>query len=125
DDKESLSANNFNKIVSQTSVKQVIFLSGIVNDEKLSRHLKSRKQVEDILYEGNFNLTVLRAAIIVGSGSSSFEIIRDLCEKLPLMITPKWVGTKCQPIAIRDILNFLTRSEEHTSELQSRENLVC
>jgi len=108
DDKEALSANNFNKIVSQTSVKQVIFLSGIVNDEKLSRHLKSRKQVEDILYKGNFNLTVLRAAIIVGSGSSSFEIIRDLCEKLPLMITPKWVGTKCQPIAIRDILNFLT-----------------
>src|SRR5690606_25453078 len=108
DDKESLSARNFNEIVSKTTVKQVIFLSGIVNEEKLSRHLQSRKQVEDILYEGNFNLTVLRAAIIVGSGSSSFEIIRDLCEKLPVMITPKWVATKCQPIAIRDILNFLT-----------------
>ncbi|HSP40131.1 MAG TPA: NAD(P)H-binding protein, partial [Gillisia sp.] len=108
DDKESLSARNFNKIVAQTTVKQVIFLSGIVNEEKLSRHLQSRKQVEDILYEGKFHLTVLRAAIIVGSGSSSFEIIRDLCEKLPVMITPKWVRTKCQPIAIRDILNFLT-----------------
>jgi len=108
DDKESLSASNFNKIVSKTSIRQVIFLSGIVNEKKLSRHLKSRKQVEDILYSGNFNLTVLRAAIIVGSGSSSFEIIRDLCEKLPVMITPKWVRTKCQPIAIRDILNFLT-----------------
>lgn len=108
DDKESLSARNFNKIVAGTTVKQVIFLSGIVNEEKLSRHLQSRKQVEDILYEGDFHLTVLRAAIIVGSGSSSFEIIRDLCEKLPIMITPKWVRTKCQPIAIRDILNFLT-----------------
>src|SRR5690606_21121764 len=90
DDKESLSASNLNNIVSKTSIRQVIFLSGIVNEEKLSRHLKSRKQVEDILYSGNFNLTVLRAAIIVGSGSSSFEIIRDLCEKLPVMITPKW-----------------------------------
>ncbi|HSP40764.1 MAG TPA: SDR family oxidoreductase [Gillisia sp.] len=108
DDKESLSARNFNTIVANTTVKQVIFLSGIVNEEKLSRHLQSRKQVEDILYEGKFHLTVLRAAIIVGSGSSSFEIIRDLCEKLPVMITPKWVRTKCQPIAIRDILNFLT-----------------
>lgn len=108
DDKESLSARNFNKIIENTSVRQVIFLSGIVNEEKLSRHLQSRKQVEETLYEGNFKLTVLRAAIIVGSGSSSFEIIRDLCEKLPVMITPKWVQTKCQPIAIRDILNFLT-----------------
>jgi len=108
DDQESLSAENFNKIVSKTTVRQVIYLSGIVNEDKLSRHLQSRKKVEEILYKGKFNLTVLRAAIIVGSGSSSFEIIRDLCEKLPVMITPKWVGTKCQPIAIRDILNFLT-----------------
>ncbi|CAN5321883.1 SDR family oxidoreductase [soil metagenome] len=108
DEKEALAAENFNKIMAVTSVKQVIFLSGIVNDEKLSKHLQSRKHVEDILYEGSFNITVLRAAIIVGSGSSSFEIIRDLCEKLPVMITPKWVRTKCQPIAIRDILKFLT-----------------
>lgn len=107
-DKESLSAFNFNKIVGATNVKQVIYLSGIVNEDQLSPHLQSRKKVEEILYQGNFNLTVLRAAIIVGSGSSSFEIIRDLCEKLPVMITPKWVSTKCQPIAIRDILNFLT-----------------
>ena len=83
-------------------------LSGIINTEELSKHLKSRKKVEEILYTGNFNTTVLRAAIIVGSGSSSFEIIRDLCEKLPLMVTPSWVKTKCQPIAIRDVLQFLT-----------------
>ncbi len=108
DEKEAKAANNFNKILSETSVKQVIFLSGIVNEEELSKHLKSRKKVEDILYTGNFQLTVLRAAIIVGSGSSSFEIIRDLCEKLPVMITPKWVKTKCQPLAIRDVINFLT-----------------
>ncbi|MGB8704763.1 MAG: SDR family oxidoreductase [Gillisia sp.] len=108
DSREAKAATNFNSLMAQTSVKQVIYLSGIVNEEKLSKHLKSRKQVEDILYRGNFSLTVLRAAIIVGSGSSSFEIIRDLCEKLPLMITPTWVKTRCQPIAIRDVLQFLT-----------------
>jgi len=108
DSQESQAANNFNTLMGGTSVKQVIYLSGIVNEEKLSKHLKSRKQVEDILYKGNYNTTVLRAAIIVGSGSSSFEIIRDLCEKLPVMVTPTWVKTKCQPIAIRDVLQFLT-----------------
>ncbi|MGY5848943.1 SDR family oxidoreductase [Salegentibacter sp. F14] len=108
DEQEARSAGNFNKIMAGTSVKQVIYLSGIINEDKLSKHLESRKKVEEILYTGNFKLTVIRAAIIVGSGSSSFEIIRDLCEKLPVMITPRWVETKCQPIAIRDIIHFLT-----------------
>ena len=109
DKKEALSAHTFNRYMAQTQVKQVIYLSGIVNEEKLSKHLSSRKNVEDILYQGTFNLTVLRAGIIVGSGSSSFEIIRDICEKLPFMITPKWVLTKTQPIAIRDVMAFLTK----------------
>ncbi len=108
DAQEATTADHFNKYMSKTRVKQVIYLSGIVNEENLSKHLWSRKNVERILYEGPFKLTVLRAGIIVGSGSSSFEIIRDLCEKLPLMITPKWVLTKTQPIAIRDIIDFLT-----------------
>ncbi|WP_282054585.1 SDR family oxidoreductase [Maribacter luteus] len=108
DEKEAQSAIAFNRYMAETNVKQVVYLSGIVNDEKLSKHLSSRKNVEEILYQGDFNLTVLRAGIIVGSGSSSFEIIRDLCEKLPFMITPKWVLTKTQPIAIRDVIRFLT-----------------
>ena len=108
DKKEAKAAENFNKMMAATSVNQVIYLSGIINEEELSKHLKSRKKVEEILYNGEFNLTVLRAAIIVGSGSSSFEIIRDLCEKLPVMITPKWVKTRCQPIAIRNIIQYLT-----------------
>ncbi len=108
DDMEAKTARNFNAYVNNTQLKQVVYLSGIVNDENLSKHLRSRKNVEDILYEGNYELTVLRAGIIVGSGSSSFEIIRDLCEKLPFMITPKWVLTKTQPIAIRDVMSFLT-----------------
>lgn len=108
DEKEAKAAKKFNELVSNTQLKQVIYLSGIVNDEHLSKHLSSRKNVEDILYQGKFSLTVLRAGIIVGSGSSSFEIIRDLCEKLPIMITPKWVLTKTQPIAIRDVIAFLS-----------------
>ncbi|ASV29346.1 SDR family oxidoreductase [Maribacter cobaltidurans] len=107
DEKEATTAKNFNSYVASTNIKQVIYLSGIVNDEKLSKHLSSRKNVESILGEGPFSLTVLRAGIIVGSGSSSFEIIRDLCEKLPIMITPKWVLTKTHPIAIRDVISFL------------------
>jgi len=108
DEMEARTAYNFNSYINKTKVEQVIYLSGIVNDENLSKHLWSRKNVEEILSKGEFNLTVLRAGIIVGSGSSSFEIIRDLCEKLPVMITPKWVLTKTQPIAIRDVMHFLT-----------------
>lgn len=107
DQLEAQSAKNFNSYMVHTHVKQVIYLSGIVNVKKLSKHLHSRKNVEDILTQGDFSLTVLRAAIIVGSGSSSFEIIRDICEKLPVMITPKWVLTRTQPIAIRDVIDFL------------------
>jgi uncharacterized protein YbjT (DUF2867 family) len=105
---EARVAHHFNQYMQWVKPKQVIYLSGIVNESKLSRHLESRKNVEDILYNGPFHLTVLRAGIIVGSGSSSFEIIRDLCEKLPVMITPKWVLTRTQPIAIRDVISFLT-----------------
>ncbi|PKP26245.1 MAG: DUF2867 domain-containing protein [Bacteroidetes bacterium HGW-Bacteroidetes-2] len=108
DEKESISALNFNIYMQATSVKQVVYLSGIVNEKKLSKHLSSRKKVEDILYKGNYALTVLRAGIVVGSGSSSFEIIRDLCEKLPLMVAPKWLETKTQPIAIRDVISLLS-----------------
>ena len=108
DEIEARSAENFNKYMAATSVKQVIYLSGIINQEELSKHLSSRKKVEEILYKGNYHLTVLRAGIVVGSGSSSFEIIRDLCEKLPVMIAPKWLKTKIQPIAIRDVIAFLS-----------------
>lgn len=104
---EAKSARNFNTYMEAIRVKQVAYLTGIVNEDKLSKHLQSRSDVEQILYEGPFSLTALRAAIIVGSGSSSFEIIRDLCEKLPIMITPKWVLTKSQPIAIRDVMKCL------------------
>jgi uncharacterized protein YbjT (DUF2867 family) len=104
---EALSAHNFAQALNKTNCKQVIYLSGIVNDTGLSSHLLSRRHVEDVLKECRAALTVLRAAIIIGSGSSSFEIIRDLTEKLPIMTVPRWVNTKCQPIAIRDVLGYL------------------
>ena len=104
---ETISANNFKERIQETRAKQVIYLGGIVNEAKLSKHLKSRKNVESILAAGTYNFTSLRAGIIVGSGSASFEIIRDLVEKLPLMIAPKWLETKSQPIAIRNVLDFL------------------
>lgn len=113
DTMESKAAENFNSYMNVIGVTQVVYLSGIVNENKLSKHLQSRKNVEDILYQGNFKTTVLRAGIIVGSGSSSFEIIRDLCEKLPVMIAPKWILTKCQPIAIRDVIQFLIGVLQH------------
>jgi uncharacterized protein YbjT (DUF2867 family) len=110
DELESISAENFVKQIDHTNAKQVIYLSGIVNDKSLSKHLSSRKKVEDILNKGTFATTTLRAGIIVGSGSASFEIIRDLVNKLPVMITPKWLNTKCQPIAINDVLEILSKS---------------
>jgi uncharacterized protein YbjT (DUF2867 family) len=105
---EALSAHNFVQAINKTNCKQVIYLSGITNDTHLSNHLQSRRHVEDVLKEGKAALTVLRAAIIIGSGSSSFEIIRDLTEKLPIMTVPRWVNTRCQPIAIRDVLGYLS-----------------
>lgn len=106
---EARSARNFVARMAETSVRQVIYLSGIVNDAELSRHLSSRKNVEEILSSGNFALTTLRAGIIIGSGSASFEIIRDLVEKLPVMVAPRWLHTRTQPIASRNVIEFLHR----------------
>ena len=106
-EKEKTSADNFRLALEKTTVKQVIFLTGIINEDKLSKHLESRKAVEAALASSIYGLTSLRAGIIVGSGSASFEIIRDLVEKLPVMVTPKWLNTRCQPIAIRNVIQFL------------------
>lgn len=106
---EKESAENFKERIQRTKVTQVIYLSGIVNEKNLSKHLISRKNVEEVLQSNVYSLTTLRAGIIVGSGSASFEIIRDLVEKLPVMIAPKWLNTRAQPIAIRNVIEFLNR----------------
>jgi uncharacterized protein YbjT (DUF2867 family) len=104
---EQQAATNFVEAISRTTAKHIVYLSGIVNDRQLSTHLQSRKNVEDILLAGSVPVTVLRAAIIIGSGSASFEIIRDLVEKLPVMVAPKWLKTRCQPIAVRNVVQYL------------------
>ncbi|MFB9055372.1 SDR family oxidoreductase [Mariniflexile ostreae] len=107
---EEQCAIHFKAYMENTQVKQVIYLSGITNEEKLSKHLKSRKHVEAVLKSNRYALTIFKAGIIVGSGSSSFEIIRDLVEKLPVMVAPKWLNTKTQPLAVRDVLLFLSKA---------------
>lgn len=104
---EEISAVNFRNAVNQAGARQVIYLSGIVNEKVLSRHLASRSNVEEILKSGTYALTTLRAGIIIGSGSASFEIIRDLVEKLPVMIAPRWLKTRSQPISVRNVTEFL------------------
>ena len=113
---EEKCAFNFKRFAEKTSIEQVIYLSGITNDTKLSKHLLSRKNVEKNLASKTYALTTFKAGIIVGSGSSSFEIIRDIVEKLPVMIAPKWLNTKTQPLGIRDVLSFLHKAL-HKKEL--------
>lgn len=105
---ERASAQHFVAALKPSQCQQVIYLTGIVNDPGLSKHLSSRLAVEEVLIQSGIPFTILRAAIIIGSGSASFEIIRDLTEKLPVMVAPKWIRTKCQPIGIRDVLRYLS-----------------
>lgn len=107
--KEQKIATNFIHYIHASKIRQVIYLSGLTSNRQSSLHLQSRFNVEKILRGSGVPLTVLRAGIIIGSGSASFEIMRDLVEKLPLMITPKWVMSRCQPISIVDVLDYLIK----------------
>jgi uncharacterized protein YbjT (DUF2867 family) len=105
---EQKTAENFKNYLDKSKAQQIIYLGGISNDSDLSKHLKSRKSVEEVLQQSKVPTTVIRAAIVIGSGGASFEIIRDLVEKLPFMIAPKWLNTKCQPIGVRNVIEYLT-----------------
>lgn len=101
-------ARNFSKEAEAAGVNRVIYLGGLgETGEDLSEHLQSRREVETILGARSFSLTTLRAAIIIGQGSLSFSMVEQLARKLPVMITPRWVRTECQPIAIRDVIAYL------------------
>lgn len=104
---EATTAKTFANYISKTSAKHIVYLGGIANDTQLSDHLASRQNVEGIIQSSGVPTTVLRCAIIIGSGGASFEIIRDLVEKLPIMITPKWLLSKCQPIGVYNVLQYL------------------
>jgi len=106
---ELRSAGCFVLVATLTQVKQIVYLSGISNEKNLSKHLMARKAVKDVFMRSGIAYTIFEAGIIVGSGSVSFEIIRDLTEKLPVMIVPRWLNSRCQPIAIRNVINYLHR----------------
>ncbi len=106
-------AETFGRACAKAGVKRILYLGGLgETGEGLSKHLTSRREVEAALEAGGVPVTVLRAAMIIGSGSASFEILRYLVERLPVMITPRWVSTECQPIAIRDVLFYLIQTLE-------------
>jgi len=101
-------ARRFRDVASAAGVDRVVYLSGISGTGvDLSPHLESRREVEAILTGGEFDLTVLRAAVIIGAGSASFRILHDLTDRLPIMAVPQWVRTPCQPIGIRDTISYL------------------
>jgi uncharacterized protein YbjT (DUF2867 family) len=104
---EIRAAGCFVLVAMLTQVKQIVYLSGISNEKNLSKHLLARKDVKEVFIRSGMAYTIFEAGIIVGSGSISFEIIRDLTEKLPLMIVPSWLNSNCQPIAIRNVINYL------------------
>ena len=102
-------AKTFVRSAEKAGIKRLIYLGGLGElGDDLSEHLASRREVENILSSGSVPLTSFRAAMIIGSGSASFEILRYLVERLPIMITPKWVQSECQPIGIDDTLHYLT-----------------
>lgn len=104
-------AQNFSQAARQAGVKRIIYLGGLGDDdESLSSHLHSRQEVGKIFRESGVQTLELRASIVIGSGSLSFEMIRALTEKLPIMITPSWVKAKAQPIGIQDLLRYLVES---------------
>jgi uncharacterized protein YbjT (DUF2867 family) len=112
---EEKSCYNFLSFIEKTGVKQIIYLSGLHQGTALSKHFHSRLHVEELLKQSKSNITIIRASIIIGAESLSFKIIRDLVEKLPVMIAPRWLNTRCQPIAISDVMYYLVKLLNHPS----------
>lgn len=107
-DADRRGAENFRDAADGSDLKRIVYLGGLgSSDHRLSEHLASRHEVGRVLTGGSTPVTVLRAAVIIGSGSLSFEMIRHLTEILPVMARPKWIKTRCQPIGIRDVLAIL------------------
>lgn len=106
-------AQNMVEAAGKVGVKRIIYLGGLGEDDKnLSKHLRSRIEVSQIIQAGKVPATTLRAAMIIGRGSISFEILRSLVDHLPIMITPRWVSTQSQPIAVGNVLTYLVGSLE-------------
>ena len=113
-DRDRRAARAFAAAAAREGVRRIVYLGGLGDDAAgLSHHLASRHEVGEELARHGASVTEFRAAIIIGSGSASFEMLRHLTERLPVMITPRWVSTRCQPIAIRDALGYLIAALDH------------
>jgi len=121
EERDRNAAENFAKAVNEAGVSRVIYLGGLTYApvQELSKHMRSRMEVGEILKKSNAAVTIFRAAVILGQGGGSFQMLQYLVERLPLMVCPKWVLTKCQPIAIDDVVEYLVRSIE-TNETKSK-----
>lgn len=113
-ERDRRAARGFAEAAAQAGVSRIVYLGGLGDDgTDLSHHLASRHETGAELAAHGVPVTEFRAAVIIGSGSASFEILRHLTERLPVMITPRWVGTRCQPIGIRDVLDYLAAALDH------------
>jgi uncharacterized protein YbjT (DUF2867 family) len=112
-ERDRIAAENFAKAASECKVKRIIYLGGLSNEKdiaSLSDHMRSRMQVGEILKTSSAKVTIFRAAVILGQGGGSFQMLQYLVERLPIMVCPKWVLTKSQPIAIDDVVSYLIRA---------------
>jgi uncharacterized protein YbjT (DUF2867 family) len=125
-DVDRQAAATFRDAAAAEGVGRIVYLGGLGRDEdpRLSRHLQSRHEVGRVLADGDVPLVELRAAVIIGSGSASFEMLRYLVEVLPVMITPRWVENRCQPIAVRDVLAWLVHAATRPSPDGSGHDVV-
>ncbi|GAA1583981.1 SDR family oxidoreductase [Actinomadura kijaniata] len=106
-ERDRTAAHNFAAAAKAAGVRRVVYLGGLYSGGRMSRHMRSRAEVARILLDSGVPTAVLRAGVIIGSGSASFEMLRYLTERLPVMVTPRWVHSRIQPIAIRDVLHYL------------------
>ena len=114
-------AQRFADEARRAGVSRIVYLGGMIPEgEELSEHLSSRGEVGDVLLASGVPTTVLQAGVVIGSGSASFEMLRYLTERLPVMVTPKWVNTRIQPIAVRDVLRYLVGSADMPPDVSRR-----
>jgi uncharacterized protein YbjT (DUF2867 family) len=116
-ERDRVAAQNFAKAATECGVKRIIYLSGLNNEENtenLSGHMRSRKQVGEILKTSSAKVTIFQAAVILGQGGGSFQMLQYLVERLPVMTCPKWVLTKSQPISVDDVITYLVQAIEIT-----------
>ncbi len=110
---DRVAATTFRQAAERAGVQRIIYLGGLQPEGEASAHLRSRRETGDLLRAGSVPVTELRAGIVVGPGSAAFEVIRDLVYHLPVMVTPRWVRSRSQPIALDDLINYLVRLPEH------------